>query len=67
MSHFYDPDLAAELRDAGRMVARAPEPDDAPREHVWRGAFCSVCGADEAGSFADSPCPGVEDESRGHH
>lgn len=27
-------------------------------EHEWYGAYCSRCGADEAGSFAAEPCAG---------
>ena len=29
-------------------------------EHEWYGAFCSRCGADEASSFADSPCENAD-------
>lgn len=30
------------------------------RDHDWQGPRCAECGADEAGSHADAPCPGFE-------
>lgn len=53
--------IAAALVTAGYTID-PPAPRDvgdvAAVEHDWRGAYCTACGADEASSFADAPCPG---------
>lgn len=45
-------DPAVHSRTDGQATAE-------PGEHDWSGAFCSMCGADEASSFASKPCPGL--------
>ena len=56
MSHFYDPDLESELRDAGRMVAPALEPEDEPARHVWI--------PDSQVGEPDNDCPGCQARKR---